>query len=92
MKIWCLFWGDMRSILETESLRWLFVILAEMSSRQLEFGAESWELSMYMWYWKALRELQGGSVHIDIEDPLGQSLVALQCSEVRVTGRTIEEI
>lgn len=30
--------GDMHSILDAESMRWLFAFLAEMSSRQLEFG------------------------------------------------------
>lgn len=76
----------MHSSLDTESLRWVSAILADMSSRQLEFGAEVRSCQYTRGPGKS-RELQGVSVHINIEDVLGQSLVALRCSEVGGMGK-----
>lgn len=85
-KIRCLFWGDVPSVLDTESLWWLFAILAEMSSRQLEFGADVGNCPTH-----GVLESSSSKIckvktgnnkraprvrfHTDREDVLGQSLV-----------------
>lgn len=68
-------WGLMHSILEAESLRCLFAIQVEMSSRQLECWAEVGTC-------QCTCDRQGVNVHVDIEDVRGQSLVDRQCLEV----------
>lgn len=84
----------MHSVLDIESLLWLFAILAEMSSRQLEFGAdignchihgilESSNSRICKVKTENTKRAPTVSIHTDREDVLGQSLVAPQCSEIR---------